>query len=104
MRTATKLASPLMWVGGKHAQAARIVTAFPRADMYGTFVEVFGGNDLNDDLERAARWFYVLRSTFGGVPDFSKGWGYTIQRAGNNRARSLRTATALLALVVERFR
>jgi DNA adenine methylase len=50
-----------------------------------------------DDLERAARWFYVLRSTFGGVPDFSKGWGYTIQE-GNSRANSLRTATALLAL------
>ncbi|MBV9688463.1 MAG: DNA adenine methylase [Ktedonobacteraceae bacterium] len=56
-----------------------------------------------DDLERAARWFYLLRSTFGGVPDFSKGWGYTIGRS-NSRAHSIRTATALLSLVAQRFR
>lgn len=162
--TATHIASPLLWVGGKSASASRILAAFPPPDTYDTYVEVFGGaahvlvrkppykhlevyNDLNDDLvrfwmaarnqpealqqridslpysrslygtyrqslrrhepmedlERAARWFYLLRSTFGGVPDFSKGWGYTVEQ-GHNRAQSIRTATALLALVAERFR
>ncbi len=161
---ATRLASPLPWVGGKGASAGRIVSAFPSPSTYDTYGEAFGGaahvlirkppfkhievyNDLNDDLvrfwmaardqpealqqridtlpysrslysayrqslrrhepmddlERAARWFYLLRSTFGGVPDFSKGWGYTIQQ-GSNKAHSIRTATALLALVAERFR
>jgi DNA adenine methylase len=164
MNTATRLVSPLPWVGGKNASAERIVSAFPPPDAYDTYVEVFGGaahvlvrkppfkhievyNDLNDDLvrfwmaarnqpealqqridtlpysrslyaayrqslrrhesmdelERAARWFYLLRSTFGGVPDFSKGWGYTIQQ-GSNKAHSIRTATALLTLIAERFR
>lgn len=162
---ATRLASPLMWIGGKSASAARIVSAFPSAHTYDTYVEVFGGaahvlvrkpsykhlevyNDLNsdlvrfwmaardqpealqqridtlpysrslystyrkslqehermDDLERAARWFYLLRSTFGGSPDFSKGWGYGIRETGCKRPHALRTATALLSLVAERFR
>lgn len=56
-----------------------------------------------DDLERAARWFYLLRSTFSAVPDFSKGWGYTITK-GNYKAHSLRSATALLTRIAERFR
>lgn len=56
-----------------------------------------------DDLERAARWFYVLRSTFSGSPNFSKGWGYTISE-GNYKAHSLRTATALLTSIAARFR
>ena len=42
MRTATKRVSPLMWVGGKHDQVARIVAAFQGAETYGTYVEVFG--------------------------------------------------------------
>ena len=165
MSTTMKMASPLMWIGGKHASAKRIVAAFPSPELFDTYVEVFGGaahilfqktpgnhlevyNDLNDDLvcfwmtardqaealqqridtlpfsrslyytyreslrtqepmdnlERAARWFYVLRSTFGGYPDLSKGWGYTISGGGNIKAHSLRTATALLSLVAERFR
>ncbi|HLG79131.1 MAG TPA: DNA adenine methylase [Ktedonobacteraceae bacterium] len=164
MNTSPKIVSPLMWVGGKFASAKRIVKAFPPPELYGTYVEVFGGaahvlfhkapgshlevyNDLNDDLvrfwmaardqpealqqridslpysrslyhayhaslranapmddlERAARWFYVLRSTFGGVPDFSKGWGYLIGE-GANRVSALRTATALLTVVAQRFR
>lgn len=158
------LASPISWVGGKHVAARRIVAAFPPAQSYGTYVEVFGGaahvlvakpmsnhlevyNDVHgdlvnfwmvardqpevlqarldtlpfsrslyaryrtslqdetamDDLERAARWFYVMRSTFGGGPDFSNGWGYSVQE-GNHRARTLRSAAALLTLVAERFR
>ena len=71
--------------------------------LYGTYRQNLRQHEPMDDLERAARWFYLLRSTFGGVPDFSKGWGYVI-RQGSNKAHSLRTATALLALVAERFR
>ena len=44
-----------------------------------------------------------LRSTFGAVPDFSRGWGYAI-RQGSNKARSIRIATALLSLLAKRFR
>lgn len=56
-----------------------------------------------DELERAARWFYVMRSTFSASPTLSKGWGYTISQ-GNSKARSLRSATALLTVIAERFR
>ncbi|MBO0795195.1 MAG: DNA adenine methylase [Ktedonobacteraceae bacterium] len=59
------------------------------------------GEPLND-LERAARWFYLLRSTFGGHPRF-KGWGYCTSE-GKWQAQALRSATALLVQVAERFR
>ncbi len=156
--------SPIAWVGGKYVAARRIVAAFPPAQTYGTYVDVFGGaahvlvakprgnhlevyNDVYgdlvnfwmvardrpealqarletlpfsrqlyrayraslqaettmDDVERATRWFYVMRSTFGGGPDFSAGWGYSVQE-GNHRARTLRSATALLTAVAARFR
>jgi DNA adenine methylase len=54
-------------------------------------------------VERAACWFYVMRSTFGGGPDGNNGWGYSVQ-GGYHRARSLRTATELLTIVARRFR
>jgi DNA adenine methylase len=59
--------------------------------------------DPMDKIERAARWFYVHRSTFGTAPDHRKGWGYSVTN-GHNRAHSLRSATALLSLVAERMR
>lgn len=58
-----------------------------------------------DNIERAARWFYVHRSTFGGSPDHRKGWAYSIDGdRGHSQAGSLRSATALLTCVAERFR
>ncbi len=60
-------------------------------------------NEPMDDLERAARWFYVLRSTFGGHPNFKKGWAYEI-RQGSSKVAALRSATTYLTSVVERFR
>jgi DNA adenine methylase len=75
---------------------------FSRA-VYHTYRDSLKNQEPMDDLERAARWFYVLRSTFAGCSNLSKGWGYTISQ-GNSKARSLRSATALLAEVAERFR
>lgn len=62
-----RVASPLKWIGGKHASARRILAAFPPAHRYETYHEPCGGaahvlmlkpkwghreiyNDLNDDL------------------------------------------------------
>ena len=73
---------------------------FSRAVFY-DYRESLLTNEPMDNLERAARWFYTMRSTFGGGPNFN-GWGYTV--SGNNKAHSLRTATALLTQVAERFR
>jgi DNA adenine methylase len=57
------------------------------------------------DMERAVKWFYVLRSCFGGLLRKSKtGWAYTIQRAGSSQAKRLHTATSLFASVSERLR
>ena len=72
--------------------------------LYYAYRESLRAQEAMDSVERAARWFYVLRSTFGAYPDCSKGWGYTISGGGNVKVHSLRTATALLSLVAERFR
>jgi DNA adenine methylase len=61
-------------------------------------------NEALDDVERAARWFYLLRSTFGGGPDLGHGWGYAVTARSNVKAWSLRTVTALLSAVSQRFR
>jgi len=56
-----------------------------------------------DTIERAARWFYVHRSTFGGSPDH-RSWAYNIDHGGHNQAHSLRSATALLSVTAGRLR
>lgn len=71
--------------------------------LYYRYRESLRAQEPMEDLERAARWFYVLRSTFGGVPNLRKGWGYSIQ-AGKSKVRALRTATDLLSAVSARFR
>jgi len=60
--------------------------------------------DSMDTLERATRWFYVHRSTFGGSPDHRKGWAYTIDQTGDhNQVHSLHSAAALLSVVAMRL-
>ncbi len=87
-----------------HALQARIDSLpYSRRLYYDYRASLAGGTTPLDDLERAARWFYCLRSTFGGHPSLKKGWGYQVARSRNN-AQALRTATALLSLVAERFR
>ncbi len=87
------------------ALQARIDTLPYSRQLYRTYRESLNTGEALDDLERAARWFYVLRSTFGGGPDLKKGWGYQVGRAaGHSKAHALRTATALLPLVAARFR
>lgn len=63
----------------------------------------------SSDMERAVRWFYVLRSCFGS--DLRKprnGWAYTVKRSttgtGGNVAQALHTAASLFSSVAERFR
>jgi DNA adenine methylase len=75
---------------------------YSRAVFYAYRASLADGTPL-DDLERAARWFYCMRSTFSGHPSLKKGWGYQIGHS-NNGASALRSATALLSLVAERFR
>ena len=57
-------------------------------------------------MERAVRWFYVLRSSVGGVMRKSKGnWGYKIKRTGfgDDQANILHKAASLFELVSRRF-
>lgn len=89
-----------------HAEAlqARIETLPYSRQLYRAYRESLSTDKAMDDIERAARWFYVIRSTFGGGPDLTAGWGYQVGRSGgHSRAHALRTATALLPLVATRF-
>lgn len=92
-------------VARDHTQAIqeRIDTLPYSRMLYHRYRDSLNAQTAMDDVERAARWFYVLRCSFGGGPDFSNGWAYTINQHENLRAHSLRTATALLAKVAERF-
>ena len=71
--------------------------------LYDAYRKSLQTHEPMDDLERAARWFYCLRSTFGGMPDLTKGWSYSIRR-GKSNAHAMRTATALLSVIAKRFR
>jgi DNA adenine methylase len=63
---------------------------------------LFDGTPMSE-MERAVRWFSVLRSSIGGVIRTSKGnWGYEVQ--GTSSAQSLQNATQLFASVSERLR
>ncbi len=56
------------------------------------------------DLERAVRFFYVLRSSFAGHFRPTRGdWGYNVMAADKQAARSLTSAVALLPLVTRRL-
>lgn len=59
------------------------------------------------DTERAVRWFYVLRSSVGGIMRKSKGnWGYKTKRSdfGDDQSNMMHKAVSLLPIVADRFR
>ncbi len=65
---------------------------------------LFNGQPLSD-LDRAVRWFYVLRSSVGGVIRKSKGnWGYGVQDNNKLMAQYLHSATQLFQPLAKRFR
>ena len=57
-----------------------------------------------DDMERAVRWFYVLRSSVGGIMRKSKGnWGYSVTDKNAILSRKMHTAISLFQVLSERF-
>jgi len=72
--------------------------------LYEDWVESIRNGEELCPLERAARWFYVLRSSISGKLGQTKGdWGYS-KEAGRNHARSLHNAAGLFTEASERMR
>jgi DNA adenine methylase len=65
---------------------------------------LFDGSQFSD-TERAVRWFYVLRSSVGGIMRKSKGnWGYGVQDNSKLQAQYLHSSTQLFTALSKRFR
>ncbi len=63
---------------------------------------LFDGSAMSD-MERAVRWFYVLRSSVGGIIRKSKGnWGYDIDNTRMQPNR-MRLASQLFIVISQRF-
>lgn len=54
-----------------------------------------------DNFERAVKWFYVMRQSFGGMQRYKTGWKASKER---NVAQSYHTACGLITSISERFR
>lgn len=70
--------------------------------------ELFSDRSLTD-IERAVRWFYVLRGSFGGMLNKTKaGWAYAVRRNGTGHkgstANRLHSAATLFKFVSERLK
>lgn len=74
---------------------------YARELYYAYHKSLFDGTQL-EPLERAARWFYVLRNSFSGVPPTSRinGWRAA---AGPNAARAYHSALDLFSLIQQRM-
>lgn len=65
---------------------------------------LFDGSVMSD-MERAVRWFFVLRSSIGGKLERSKGnWGYGIKLNGDSIVSKYRSACQLLTEMSVRLR
>jgi DNA adenine methylase len=75
---------------------------YSRELYYQYHASLYNGQEQLDPLERAARWFYVARSSFAGWehPSSASGWKGSAFR---NEARSYRSACDLFALLQARF-
>jgi DNA adenine methylase len=74
--------------------------------LYGNWQESLFDGSAMGDMERAIRWFYVLRSSVGGIMRKSKGnWGYNTIRTGfdDNQAHKLHSAVQHLSVLSKRF-
>ncbi len=70
----------------KFARFERLCALSPYSRaLYREYVETWV--DCADDVERAYRWFYVVRSSFSG--NFGKSWGYTVGASAGGRAASV---------------
>jgi DNA adenine methylase len=64
---------------------------------------LFDDTPMND-MERATRWFYVLRSSVGGIIRKSKGnWGYSII-PGHDIAKYVYSASSMFLALSKRFK
>lgn len=66
---------------------------------------LFDGTEMSD-MERAVRWFYVLRSSVGSaLREASGNWGYKITRTdfGSDQAYAYHKAAALIETVSKRL-
>lgn len=65
---------------------------------------LFDGTAMTD-MERAVRWFYVLRSSFAGKMSKNKGdWGYVVQNSDQQPSQTLHNAASLFPILSRRFR
>ena len=67
---------------------------------------LFDGSAM-DDMERAVRWFYVLRSSVGGIIRKSKGnWGYQVDMDNTAKLQgySMHRASSLFSAISERLK
>jgi DNA adenine methylase len=70
---------------------------------YGYHRSLFDGTRL-DELERAARWFYVLQSSFSAhLKTTSVGWKNGPRDPGHGQPHAFHTALTLFAVVASRF-
>jgi DNA adenine methylase len=78
---------------------------YARSLYYAYHRSLFDGTPL-DPLERAVRWFYVLRSTFSSEPPArsANGWSAGAKSKGHNAAHSYQSALDLFAVIQERLR
>jgi DNA adenine methylase len=77
---------------------------YARSLYEGWQASLFDGT-LTDEMERAVRWFYVLRSSVGGRIRESKGnWGYSIGCSDDMQASKMRNAAAFFDGISSRLR
>jgi DNA adenine methylase len=93
-----------MWVRDRPAILEERLRSLPysRVLYYRYHASLYDGTEL-DSLERAVRWFYVLRSSFSFcVGPVANGWSSSGLR--QSKARSYQNALSLFEAVSERFR
>jgi DNA adenine methylase len=78
---------------------------YARSLYYAYHQSLFDGTKM-EPLERAARWFYVLRSNFSSEPPppIANGWSAGTKNKGNSAAHSYHSALDLFSVVQERMR
>jgi DNA adenine methylase len=85
----------------------RQIDTLPYArSLYEQWQESLFDDTQMSEMERAVRWFYVLRSSVGGIMRKSKGnWGYKIKRSdfGDDQANMMHKAASLFPLISNRF-
>jgi DNA adenine methylase len=72
--------------------------------LYGEWQESLFSGETMSEMERAVRWFYVLRSAVGGIVRQASGnWGYQLEPSSRVLVNNLHNATKLFSVVSSRF-